>query len=44
MPAPAELGRGAAGRDDLDAELGERAREVDQAALVGDASAARARP
>ena len=37
MPGAAQLRRGAAGRDDLDAELGKRAREVDQAALVGDA-------
>ena len=32
----AELGGGAAGRDDLHAEVGERAREVDHAALVVD--------
>ena len=36
MPASVELLRGAARRDDLDAELGEAAGEVDDPALVGD--------
>ena len=35
-PALASSPRGAAGRDELDAELGEAAGEVDDAALVGD--------
>ena len=35
MPSLRELPRGAAGRDDLDAELGEPAREVHEPALVG---------
>ena len=34
-PGLGEGARGAAGRDELDAELGERAGEVDEAGLVG---------